>query len=98
MWKAEGDCCHRKSMEFTIPEDKKCEEYDGVKNSKGICVSLICDDLTRPTPCCGMTDCDHMCCNCNCRKLNIAKMLKRGFKTQGVNLLGIHDAESRKSR
>lgn len=90
MWNAEGDCCNRKAMEFTIPKDKTCEQFHAVRNDKGLCVRLICDDLSDPSPCCGLGKCDDICCHCTCRTFNITSAVVRSFKTYGVNVLRIH--------
>ncbi|KAM8717920.1 hypothetical protein ACLKA7_004598 [Drosophila subpalustris] len=82
-------------MKFTIPKGRTCQEFFGADDGHGLCLRLLCADLTNPSPCCGVDDCDFNCCHCTCRRLNVTDPVRKGLRSFGINLLNTHRSRRR---
>lgn len=67
----QAECCKSTDITFTPVNRtaKKCSDYpNGSKASffrRAECETSLCGNLLKPTPCCGVGNCNIFCCNCN---------------------------------
>lgn len=90
------ECCPPTELFFKLndPSTDTCGQFEQAKpvNSwvKELCSVSVCEDLSKPSPCCA-AGCDKACCNCkeSCKegKKSIVKSFKKKYPN---NIKNVH--------